>query len=110
MTKDKQQWLEGRRRGIGGSDVAAVLQLSPWRTPLDVWNDKLGLSPEHEMTSSLYWGTTLEQVVAKEFANRTGFKLQNVNHQFVDPDNDWAIANIDRAIINPTIAKRVRWR
>ncbi|MFR1027704.1 MAG: YqaJ viral recombinase family protein [Parasutterella sp.] len=33
MTKDKQQWLEGRRRGIGGSDVAAVLQLSPWRTP-----------------------------------------------------------------------------
>ena len=30
MTKDKQQWLEGRRRGIGGSDVAAVLQLSPW--------------------------------------------------------------------------------
>ena len=28
MTKDKQQWLEGRRRGIGGSDVAAVLQLS----------------------------------------------------------------------------------
>ena len=108
MTKDKQQWLEGRRRGIGGSDVAAVLQLSPWRTPLDVWNDKLGLSPEHEMTSSLYWGTTLEQVVAKEFANRTGFKLQKVNHQFVDPDNDWAIANIDRAIINPTIAKRVR--
>jgi putative phage-type endonuclease len=108
MTKDKQQWLEGRRRGIGGSDVAAVLQLSPWRTPLDVWNDKLGLSPEHEMTSSLYWGTTLEQVVAKEFALRTGFKLQNVNHQFADPETPWAIANIDRAIINPEIARKVR--
>lgn len=79
MTKDKQQWLEGRRRGIGGSDVAAVLQLSPWRTPLDVWNDKLGLSPEHEMTSSLYWGTTLEQVVAKRVREQN--RLQTAKRQ-----------------------------
>lgn len=48
--EQRAEWLEGRRQGIGGSDVAAVLGLSPWKTALDVWNDKLGLSEEKEMS------------------------------------------------------------
>ena len=37
MTNEQRAtWLEGRRTGIGGSDVAAVLGLNPWKTPLDV--------------------------------------------------------------------------
>ena len=51
MTNEQRAaWLEGRRRGIGGSDVAAVLGLNPWKTPLDVWNDKLGLSEDKGMS------------------------------------------------------------
>lgn len=36
----RADWLKLRRRGIGGSDVAAILGLSKWRTPLEVWQDK----------------------------------------------------------------------
>lgn len=109
MTNEQRAaWLEGRRRGIGGSDVAAVLSLNPWKTPLDVWNDKLGLSEDKEMSEPAYWGTVLEDTVAREFQQRTGMKVQKVSHQFVDPECDWMIANIDRAIINREIAKKVR--
>ena len=106
--KQRAAWLKGRRTGIGGSDVAAVLGLNPWKTPLDVWNDKLGLSEDKEMSEPAYWGTVLEDTVAKEFQLRTGKRVQKVSHQFADPETPWAIANIDRAIINPEIAKRVR--
>ena len=106
--QQRAEWLEGRRKGIGGSDVAAVLGISPYKTPLDVWNDKLGLSDDHEQSEGAYWGTTLEDTVAKEFQKRTGYKVQRVDHQFKDPENSWMIANIDRAIINPNIAARVR--
>lgn len=107
MTNEQRAaWLEGRRTGIGGSDVAAVLGLNPWKTPLDVWNDKLGLSEDKGMTEPAYWGTVLEDTVAKEFQLRTGKKVQKVSHQFADPETPWAIANIDRAIINPEIAKK----
>lgn len=106
--QQRAEWLEGRRKGIGGSDVAAVLGLSPYKTPLDVWNDKLGLSEDHEQSEAAYWGTTLEDTVAKEFQKRTGYKIQRVDHQFSDPENQWMICNIDRAIINPKIASRVR--
>ncbi|MBS6957634.1 MAG: YqaJ viral recombinase family protein [Proteobacteria bacterium] len=109
MTNEQRvAWLEGRRRGIGGSDVAAVLSLNPWKTPLDVWNDKLGLSEDKGMSEPAYWGTVLEDTVAREFQQRTGMKVQKVSHQFVDPECGWMIANIDRAIINREIAKKVR--
>ena len=109
MTNEQRAaWLEGRRTGIGGSDVAAVLGLNPWKTPLDVWNDKLGLSEDKEMSEPAYWGTVLEDTVAKEFHLRTGKRVQKVSHQFADPETPWAIANIDRAIINREIAKKIR--
>ena len=92
MTNEQRAaWLEGRRTGIGGSDVAAVLGLNPWKTPLDVWNDKLGLSEDKGMSEPAYWGTVLEDTVAREFQQRTGMKVQKVTHQFVDPECDWMI-------------------
>ena len=98
------EWLEARRRGIGGSDVAGILGLSKWRTPLDVYNSKINPADAEPPSEAAYWGTTLEDIVSKEFAKRTGFTIQRVNHQF---SRDWMIANIDRAIVNPDIAKRV---
>lgn len=106
MTKEqRKQWLDNRRKGIGGSDVAAILGLNPWRTPLDVYESKVYPPKDEDISEAAYWGITLEDVVAKEFALRTGFKIQRVNHQF---QQDWLLANIDRAIVNPAIAKSVR--
>lgn len=39
---DRADWLAARRTGIGGSDVAPILGLSKWRSPLDVYMVKRG--------------------------------------------------------------------
>lgn len=101
-------WLASRKTGIGGSDVAAVLGLSRFRTAVDVYMDKLGQAEPQEASDAMYWGTTLEQIVAKEFQRRTGMKVQRVNFTLHKGEGGWMIANIDRAIVNPEISGNVR--
>ena len=40
---EPEAWAKARRRGIGGSEIAAVCGLSRWRSPLEVWLRKLDL-------------------------------------------------------------------
>lgn len=37
---DRAEWLEWRRNGIGATDVAGILGVSPWASPWSVWADK----------------------------------------------------------------------
>lgn len=93
-------WLQQRRTGIGGSDIAAILGLSPWRTPVDVYLDKVGQTPlDTELGEPAYWGTVLEDVVATEFTRRTGRRVQRVNSILRHPGHTWALASIDRAVV-----------
>lgn|SRR6267154_957382 len=67
-----------RRAGIGGSDVAAILGLSPWKKPIDVWLEKKGLlddltTPNREFMLQL--GQDLEPVIARLYERQMGKKL-----------------------------------
>lgn len=102
----RAEWLAQRRTGIGGSDVAAILGLSKYKSPLDVYKDKIGETPDGEQSQAAYWGTKLEDVVAREFQVRTGLKVQRVNRQL--SREGWMHANIDRAVVNHAISGTVR--
>lgn len=103
---NRDAWLAQRRTGIGGSDVAAILGLSKFKSPLDVYKDKIGETPDGEQSQAAYWGTKLEDIVAKEFQERTGLKVQRVNKQL--SREEWMHANIDRAVVNHAISGTVR--
>ncbi len=104
-------WLKQRQSGIGGSEIAAIVGLNQYTTPMQVWESKVNPIVEDNATSEpAYWGNTLEEVVAKEYAKRTGRKIQRVNTQMRHPDFGFAISNIDRAVINPDISGTVRWK
>ena len=106
----RSEFLERRRTGLGGSDIAAIVGLSKFATPYDVWLSKRGEAPEDDSDKPwLYWGAVLEDVVAKEYALRTGNKVQRVNAQLIHPEHHFAMANIDRAVVNPEIRGNVRW-
>lgn len=96
---DRAAWLAARRNGIGGSDIAALLGLSPWKSPVDLWMDKTGRTQDAEQNEAMYWGNVLEEVVAKEYAIRTGTKVQRINRILHHPQHLWMLANIDRAIV-----------
>ncbi|WP_333662776.1 YqaJ viral recombinase family nuclease [Acinetobacter sp.] len=108
---NRDQFLANRKKGIGGSDVAAILGLSPYKSPYQLWLDKTGRSEKKDsQNESAHFGNLLEDVVAKEFSRRTGMKVQRVKDQLsLESQGDsWAIGNIDRAIINPEISGNVR--
>ena len=80
MTTNRTEWLKARRSGIGGSDVAAILGLSRYKTAVDVYEDKIVTDePEDTQSQAAYFGSVLEDVVAHEFSKRTGMKIQRVN-------------------------------
>lgn len=43
----REEWLKLRRRGIGGSDAGAALGVNKWRSNIDLWREKTGIT-EHE--------------------------------------------------------------
>lgn len=97
--KTREEWLEVRRIGLGGSDMAAVLGYSKWRSPLDVWLDKTGRTePETEENDFIHFGNVLEPIVAQEFAERSGKKVRNNNYTLQSEEHPFLLANIDREI------------
>lgn len=87
------------RRGIGGSDIAAILGLSPWCTPLQLWLEKTGRSERtQEETAPIHWGVVLEDVIAREYANLQGVRVRRVPYTIRDPVEPWVIGNIDRVV------------
>lgn len=69
-----------RINGIGGSEAAAVLGLSPFKTRYQVWSDKRGLSGESEPTAAMEWGTRLEPVIRQWYSDKTGRTVRDSGH------------------------------
>lgn len=96
-----EEWLQSRRRGIVGSDVAKVLGLSKYSSPYQIWMDKTGKIEidTSETSEAAYWGHQMEEVVAKEFQKRTGKKVRVSNKIYFHKDYPFLLANVDRVVV-----------
>ena len=99
---DPAAWLELRRSGIGGSDVAAICGLNPWRGPLSVWLSKMGQAPEIEQNEAMEIGEFMEDAIANLFAKRTGYKIKVSGVVLRHPEYPFMLANIDRWVEDET--------
>ncbi|MFA7255967.1 MAG: YqaJ viral recombinase family protein [Kiritimatiellales bacterium] len=97
--KTREEWLAARRRGIGGSDAAAIMGVNSYESPLAVYMDKLGLAPEKDETEAMRQGRDLEQYVADRFVESTGKKVRRCNRILKHPEYEWMLGNIDRDIV-----------
>lgn len=94
----EEEWLAYRRKGIGGSDVAALLGISPWRTARDLYFDKLNIvavEDNEDNWVALEMGHLLESLVAKIFQHRTGYKVYQIKKMFQHPQYSWMLADVD---------------
>ncbi|AXM89360.1 hypothetical protein B379_09580 [Anoxybacillus ayderensis G10] len=95
-----EEWLSARRNGIGGSDASIILGLNKYKTPFELWLEKTGQVDLQSSTSdAAYFGTLLEDLVAKEFEKRSGKKVRKRNVMFQHPNHHFLLANIDRFIV-----------
>jgi len=93
------EWHEERMKGLGGSDIAAALGVSPWKTQLELWGEKTGLAPsDFEGNEFTYWGEAIESILRDRFqqdhAGWTIWQNNSVNHA----DYDFLKANVDGII------------
>src|SRR3990167_3134633 len=77
----QKQFLLDRQKGIGGSDVAAIMGISPWKTPLDVYLEKTTPLPANDDFEpiadkpQLARGRRCEKYILEEYADRTFQRL-----------------------------------
>jgi len=70
--RDRPEWEAARRTGVGASESAAVLGVSPWGSALSVYAEKLGLAPDFVDNEAMRWGRILEPIVVDEAALEIG--------------------------------------
>lgn len=76
MIVNREQWLEERRTGIGGTDIGALLGLSPWKTAREVWDEKVGLTPiDDTMRGDAEIGLFLEPLIRDKYEELTGNRV-----------------------------------
>lgn len=96
----KADWLRLRQKGIGGSDVAAVLGLNPWKSPLDVYYDKVNpepvIIPEN---AKMRAGNIMENVIALWWSQDNERRIRKDNKIYIHDDIPFYMANIDRLIV-----------
>jgi putative phage-type endonuclease len=97
----EEEWARARMTGLGGSDIAAVLGLSPFRdhNRMSVYLSKVGLADEVPESDAMYWGREQETLIAKRFAQDTGECLIHPqNCLYRSAKVPWMIGTPDRLL------------
>lgn len=97
---DRAAWLEARRSGLGASEIAAVLGLSTFRAPIDVFLEKRGRADDQPDTMYTLWGRLHEATIAKQYAVEFGVTLSEAE-TYALVDAPWARATPDRFVLAP---------
>lgn len=108
---DEDAWLKARTRGIGGSDIGAICGVSPFTSARQIYLNKTGqfadaMKPGAAAQERMHFGHLLEPIVADEFAARelvedkAHLKLVNIGATLQHKDYPWALANVDRLIVD----------
>lgn len=91
-----EEWLDLRRTGIGGSDVAAAMGLSPFVSRYALWLDKVGEGSPLAESEYMKWGKRLEEPIARAFWEETGFPTWSQPVMLRSKTCPFALANPDR--------------
>ena len=91
---------EERMKYIGGSDIAAIMGQSRWKTPYRLWAEKTGKIevPDLSTNESVEMGTRLEQFVADLFSEKTGKAVRKQSKMYQHKDYPYLVAHVDRLI------------
>jgi|SRR5690606_8065444 len=90
------EWHEIRRTtGVGASECAAVMGLSHWASPLDIYLLKRGLTEPDPPSRAMRRGNAIEPFIASEFEMETGFKGAKPDYMAVSVEYPWMTANTD---------------
>jgi putative phage-type endonuclease len=89
--------LSTTRGYVGGGNIAGILGLSPFKSPLDEYLTITGDEQEITAQQREFFDDRrdLEPWAAKKFTRKTGLTVVRSNVRYMDPEHDWMRAEID---------------
>ena len=77
-----------RKQGITATDIAAIVGVHPFRAPIDVWRDKMGIGVPFDGNARTEWGNKLEPLIRADYEQRHDVHVE-VHGTMVHPDYPW---------------------
>ena len=90
------EWHAARSKGLGGSDMAAVMGLNPYKTPFMLWQEKTGKVVNNIDSEKMQIGRDIEDFCAAQYTKRTGTKTRRSNKFKVHSDYPFIGGSVDR--------------
>ena len=95
-----QDFTWDRTKYIGGSDIGAILGLSQYKTPLQVWQEKVGQELPKADSLPLRFGSFAEEFIASEYAKHSGRVVIEHTEPFIHPEHSFLVGHIDRFVLD----------
>lgn len=93
---DRPRWLQARKQGLGGSEVAAILGLHPYKSALEVYADKVGAMPaEQAVPEVALWGQIFELPILQEYERRSRRIVLPSNELHQSRERSWHLCTPD---------------
>lgn len=92
-------WHEARRYGVGGSEVAPIIGLSPFESRFSLWHRKKGTIPPLDLKDEMEWGHRCEPMTADKYADEHPDMRVVTCGTYVHTDRPWQVANPDRMVL-----------
>ena len=100
-----QEWLKDREANpsIGASQSAAILGLSNWATPFDVWHELVNGFEAKEDNLTFRLGRELEPIIRTLFMEETGLKVVNDNKIRISKSYPYITTNLDGMVVGEKV-------
>jgi len=90
------EWVAARAAGLGGSEIAAAMGLSPWESRFSLWHRKTGLAASIAENDQMEWGKRLEPAIAAKYAELHPDRPLRHASMWRNRQRSWQIASPDR--------------
>jgi len=79
----REEWLEERKKGIGGSDAATIIGQNPYKSNVDLWEEKTGRKEAEDISNKPFvlYGTKMEPIL------RESFKIKHPEYEVLHEEN-----------------------
>lgn len=97
----KDEWLNWRKKGIGGSDVSCLLGINKWKSEIELWLEKTNQTNEPPVENeAMTWGNIMEPVIRKHFSKVTGKNVVELKAMLQHPEYPFMLADVDGVTVD----------
>ena len=89
------EWLEERRRGLGGSDIAPIMGLSPWKSAYQLYLEKRGEAEKWLGNDLTAWGLRMEPTIRQWYSDTTGKAVRVPGKILYHSKHPFMLASLD---------------